>query len=319
MKVLLFGWGLLSPILLIAQEYSYRTVEFNVQDENNLKFFTHKNLRLYPVKAKEALKEQTRQFANYTPLKQAMDKKKVRIMEKEGSGEGSDVNSLYIQNTSSDTVYIMAGEVIQGGKQDRVIGQDMVLPPNSAKKKLSVYCVEHGRWSSNGSANDFNKYYSVSGMSVRKAVDVEKNQGKVWEKVAEGNQKNKVSTTTGAYTALASSSNYQKVEKEYLDFLLPRLKSTEGLVGVIVVTGDKVIGCELFATESLFKDAAENLLKSYIHEAVTNGRPVNISPVTVKNYMDDILVNQADQEKKVNKKGKIFSANGKKLHLTTYD
>jgi hypothetical protein len=97
------------------------------------------------------------------------------------------------------------------------------------------------------------------------------------------------------------------------------LQSTKDIIGVIVVSGGKVMGCEIFATEQLFRDASANLLKSYIHEAVTNGKPVNIAGSTVKRYMDDLLVNQQDQEKKVNAKGKMFSAEGKKLHLTTYD
>jgi hypothetical protein len=319
MKFLLFTCCTLSPLFLLAQEFSYRTIEFNVQDENNLRSFTYKNLRLYPIKAKPALKEQTKQFARYTPLKPALESKKVKITEKESRSEGAEVNTLFVENNSTDTVYIMAGEVIQGGKQDRVIGQDMILPPKSGKRKLSVYCVEHGRWVTTKPGNSFDSYFSVSGLSVRKAVEVDKDQAKVWEKVSDANAKNKVKSSTGVYTALNSASDYQKLEKEYFESLFPKLQSTQDLIGVIVTTGDKVIGCEIFATEQLFKDASSNLLRSYIHEAVTNGNPVNIAPVTVKKYMDDLLVNQADQEKKVNAKGKVFSSNGKKLHLTTYD
>ena len=213
----------------------------------------------------------------------------------------------------------MAGEVVQGGKQDRVIGQDVVLPPKSGKKKLSVYCVESGRWTASSSGNEFKGYYSVSGFSVRKAVEVDKDQSKVWEKVAEGNAKNKVRTSTNAYTALSSAKDYQKQENEYFQALYPKIQSTPDLVGFIIVSGNKVIGFEIFATEQLFKDAASNLLKSYIHEAITNGKPVNINGATVKKYADDLLIDQKDQEKKVKAKGKVFTSDGKKLHLTAYD
>jgi len=318
MKFFFLTFCILSSLFDFAQEFSYRTIEFNIQDESNLKSFTYKNLRLYPIKAKAILKDQTKQFSNYTPLRQALESKKIKITEKENNNEGAEVNSLYVQNTSSDTVYLMAGEVIQGGKQDRVIGQDMILPPKSGKKKVSVYCVEQGRWSAKKD-NSFDGYHSVSGLSVRKAVEVDKNQSKVWEKVAEGNAKNKVNTSTGAYTALNSASAYQKLEKEYFEKLHPGLQSTKDLIGVIVCTGNKVIGCEIFATEQLFKNASANLLRSYIHEAVTNGKPVNVAPATVKKYMDDLLLNQGEQEKKVNSKGKMFTSNGKKIHLTTYE
>jgi len=321
MKLLSICSLLLLPSFLFAQEYSYRTLDFNAQDETNLKFFTYKNLRLYPIKAKPILKEQTRSISRYVPLKQALETKKISITEKEGTNEGAEVNTLYIQNNSSDTVYLMAGEVVKGGKQDRVIGQDMILPPKSGKKKLSVYCVESGRWSSSSSSSskEFKSYYSVSGLSVRKAVEVDKDQSKVWEKVAEANSKNKVNTSTNAYTALSTAKDYQKQESEYFQALYPRIQSMPDLVGFVIVSGNKVIGCEIFATEQLFKDAAANLLKSYIHEALTNGKPVNITSSTVKKYMDDLLVNQSTQEQKVSAKGKVFTSNGKKLHITTYD
>jgi len=181
---------------MLAQEYSYRTIDFNPQDEATIKSFTYKNLRLYPIKAKQTLKDQTKQITRYTPLKQALESKKIKITEKEGSSESAEVNSLYVQNTSTDTIYLMAGEVIQGGKQDRVLGQDMILPPKTGKKKISVYCVEHGRWTAKKD-NSFDSYFSVSGFAVRKAVEVDKDQMKVWNKVEEANAKNKVNSTTG--------------------------------------------------------------------------------------------------------------------------
>jgi hypothetical protein len=319
MKFLSLATILLLPLFNFAQEYSYRTLEFNAKDETNLKIFTYKNLRLYPIKAKPVLKEQTKSISRYVPLKKALESKKITITEKQGKNEGAEVNTLYAQNNSADTIYLMAGEVIQGGKQDRVIGQDMILAPKSGKKKVSVYCVEPGRWASSSNSADFKSYYSVSGLSVRKAVEVDKNQGKVWEKVAEGNAKNKVNTSTGAYTALATAKEYQQQESEYFQALYPKIQATSNLIGLLIVSGDKVIGCEMFATEELFKDAASNVLKSYIHEAITNGKPVNIAATTVEKYMDNLLVNQSDQEKKVNAKGKLFTSNGKKIHLTTYD
>ena len=86
-----------------------------------------------------------------------------------------------------------------------------------------------------------------------------------------------------------------------------------------MASGNKVIGCEIFATEQLFKKSSDNLLRSYIHEAVTNGSAVTISSNTVKAYMDDLLVDQKDQDKKINSKGKVFVSQGKKLHITTYE
>jgi hypothetical protein len=318
MKRLFLLLGVFIPVISAAQEYSYRTLEFNLS-EPHLHSLTHKNLRLYPIKAKAAFKEQTRHISEYTSLKQALEKKKIVITEKAGK-DGASVNTLFAQNASADTIFLMAGEVIQGGKQDRVIGEDVVIPPGNTKVKLPVFCVEHGRWSATRvSDNEFNKYYAVSGLSVRKAVEVDKSQGKVWDKVADVNSKNKVITTTQAYTALGTASDYKKAEDEYFNALSSKLAAQKDVVGLIVVSGDKVIGCEIFATTQLFRNAADNLLRSYIHEAVTNGKPVTIASSTVKKYMDELLLDQPGQEKKINAKGKMFVSQGKKLHMTTYE
>src|SRR4029450_7537439 len=103
MKSPFFAMCFLAPIFLFAQEYSYRTIEFDVQDENYINSFTYKNLRLYPIKAKATLKEQTKQITRYTPLKKALETKKIQITEKDDR-QGAEVNTLYVLNTSSDTV-----------------------------------------------------------------------------------------------------------------------------------------------------------------------------------------------------------------------
>src|SRR5215203_3527698 len=118
MKQLFSLFSLLVPVILFSQEYSYRTLDINLQDQPAIKSLTHKNLRLYPIRAKANFKEQTKTISQYTSLKEALDKKKIRITEKEGKGEGAEVNTLYAENTSQDTLFLMAGEVIQGGKQD---------------------------------------------------------------------------------------------------------------------------------------------------------------------------------------------------------
>src|SRR6185295_12245187 len=142
----------------------------------------------------------------YETLKNALDKKKVVVTE----SKDEEVNNLFIENVSKDTVMILAGEVVQGGKQDRMVGQDVILYPKSGKKDLSVFCVEHGRWQPKESGKEFNKYYSISSNEVRKAATVKKDQQEVWNKVAETTTKNKANTSTGTLTALKESGDYNK-------------------------------------------------------------------------------------------------------------
>ena len=50
---------------------------------------------------------------------------------------------------------MQSGEIVKGGRQDRVLVSSLVLPPRSGRVSLAAFCVEHGRWSArSGEAGD---------------------------------------------------------------------------------------------------------------------------------------------------------------------
>ena len=66
---------------------------------------------------------------------------------------GAQVNQLVLVNNSKRPLVLLAGEIVTGGKQDRVIGADSIIPPESEPIDLGVFCVEPGRWT--GSSMQF--------------------------------------------------------------------------------------------------------------------------------------------------------------------
>src|SRR5712691_6419310 len=60
--------------------------------------------------------------------------------------EGAEVNQLVLVNNSRRPLLLLAGEIVAGGKQDRVIGKDRIVPAESEPVDLGVFCVEPGRW-----------------------------------------------------------------------------------------------------------------------------------------------------------------------------
>ncbi|MDR0660584.1 MAG: hypothetical protein LBG19_07260 [Prevotellaceae bacterium] len=59
--------------------------------------------------------------------------------------------------------FIMSGDIVKGGKQDRTISEDMVLKPKNKKVPLASFCVEQSRWEKRGS-EDVAKFTSSSNM-----------------------------------------------------------------------------------------------------------------------------------------------------------
>ena len=315
MKKIILVSLLALPLLCLAQ-YTYKNLAVNYDNDATAKNYTYKNLRLYPIRAKESFNQQYNSVGKYTPLKEALEKKKVIITEKSNGGT---VNTLTIQNVSKDTIIVICGEVIKGGKQDRIINQDIVLPPNSKKMDLSVFCVEAGRWTASSTGTQFAGYHTVGSLSLRKVVEKEARQGEVWKKVDELNSANKTSNDTKTYTAMTNSADYRKQLNEYTSYFKEKLGKEENLIGVLIVSGDKVLGCDMFATPALFKQNLDNLLNSYATEAILNGKPVEVKPATVKTYFDSLLSDETKQEETLKVKGKSFSDKGKKLRVSSYE
>ena len=95
---------------------------------------------------------------------------------------GAEVNRLVLVNNSKHPLILLAGEVVTGGKQDRVVGKDRIVPAESDPVDLSVFCVEHGRWTE--TSTKFDTHASVMLQpSVRMKAMFDQDQQKVWDEV----------------------------------------------------------------------------------------------------------------------------------------
>ena len=279
--------------------------------------FTYENLRLYPIIAKDSFKLAFKDLGRFTTLKDALATNKIKITETGSSGV---VNTLQVENTSNDTIILNCGEVIKGGKQDRVIESDMVLYPKSGKKKLPVFCVEQGRWSPDSRADgkSFTGYYNFSSAGLRKVVAKDKQQGAVWSKVSEINSANQTVNSTDAYTRLEESKDYKAKTEKYVTYFNNKIHGLKDVVGVIAVTGSKVIAVDVFATNDLFKKNFEGLIYSYTSEAIIHGKIVSITQAQVDNYMNELL-DEKKHEEVIKKKGSKLDAGNKRLKISSFE
>jgi hypothetical protein len=91
------------------------------------------------------------------------------------------VNQLVLINRGKRPLILLAGEVVSGGKQDRIIGKDRIVPIGAAPLPLDVFCVEHGRWTPG--AVQFSAAETMVHPSVRDKAAVDQNQSEVWAAV----------------------------------------------------------------------------------------------------------------------------------------
>ena len=123
---------------------------------------------------------------------------------------GAEVNRLVLYNSSSHPLLLLAGEIVTGGKQDRVIGSDRIVPANTGPIDLGVFCVEPGRWvASSGKFGSMGA--QMAQPSVRTPAMAERNQNQVWANVRASNAKMASNLSSADAASVTSTSSYAKV------------------------------------------------------------------------------------------------------------
>ncbi|MGN6104191.1 MAG: ARPP-1 family domain-containing protein, partial [Kofleriaceae bacterium] len=215
-------------------------------------------------------------------LDEAMAAKKVKI--REVSSE--DVNSLTLINSADQPVFVLAGEVIIGGKQDRIIGTNIVIPPKSTQD-VPVFCVEHGRW--DNSSKEFTSARALAHGRLRGKANYE-NQSEVWSEVATKNAQRKTKTATDTYRKVAvqqSDGTLRNWEKRIGDALgkLPAA-DRERMVGYVIALNGKVATVDVFQSPTLFRKLEPKLVKSYATEALDVTAAKDAKPPTQQAVYD---------------------------------
>ena len=206
---------------------------------------------------------------------------------------GPQVNNLVLINNSKHPLILLAGEIVTGGKQDRVVGKDRVIPAESDPVDLGVFCVEPGRWTE--SSTQFSSMKSqMAQPSVRSKAMVAQNQQQVWDSVGAANGAIQ-GTLGGLVSGGPMPSSYAKtfetksVQKVIADQAAPIEQSYSSLmkqlrdqhsVGVVVAVGGQLIWADLFASTGLLEKYWPKLVRSYAAEAITSGaaaKPVSVA------------------------------------------
>ena len=117
------------------------------------------------------------------------------------------VNELSLTNNSSRPLLLLAGEIVTGGKQDRVVGKDLIIPAHSAPVALGVFCVEPHRWTE--MTANFKSMGSVMAQpSVRAKALFAQNQQEVWDQMAKTRETLARAVPAPAAAPIRESSSY---------------------------------------------------------------------------------------------------------------
>jgi hypothetical protein len=238
------------------------------------------NLAVFPLKLRAAAAPSP--AADVVTLDEAVASKALSVREVDASGS---VNALEVENRGDRPVLLLAGELLLGGKQDRIIGRSLVLAPRS-RERVPVFCVEQGRWRG---AEGFDSGRSMGHTELRKKA-LAGDQGKVWAEVARANALLGTRNDSDTYRAAARKLGGEAgpVAKE----LAAALARERDVAGIAVAVDGEVIAIEWFASPRVFERVREKLVASYVAQALgarTSAAPpagaaATPSPEAVKDF-----------------------------------
>jgi hypothetical protein len=226
------------------------------------------------------------------------------VEENDNFTRGDQVNTLVLVNNSNKPLLLLAGEIVTGGKQDRVIAKDRVVPAGAAPIDLSVFCIEPGRWTEDsptfGAAAKAPSHGFMVQPTIRERAMVEKDQQQVWESVRGAISQMEVAAaprptlpinggphedmrslhsplgTTSYARVMQDNAVSEKVDEaaapvmKARDQIISQLRQQRA-VGVVVAVRGEIVWADIFANPDLLSRYWTKLVRSYAAESLAGG------------------------------------------------
>ena len=220
--------------------------------------------------------------------------------------ETGNVNELQIENLGGDEVFVQSGDIVKGGKQDRVLTVSLVLPPRSGRIPIASFCVEQGRWTSRGK-EDVKTFATASAVvpsreaklamkaplpaadpvptggvqrgQVRTsafASETGTRQHEVWDKVRKVQQGLSSNLGVSVNAAASQTSLQLALEHEklkdaqagYLAALAPAGETGDDVVGYVFAINGRLNSAEIYPSNGLFRKMWPKLVQASVTEAI---------------------------------------------------
>lgn len=228
---------------------------------------------------------------------------------------GDEVNTLVLVNHSKRPLLLLAGEIVTGGKQDRVIAKDRIVPAGGDPVDLSVFCIEPGRWTESsatfGAAAKMPSHGFMVQPTVRERAMVGRDQQQVWDSVhgAIARMQLAAGVSGGATTAemrnfrsfgttsYAKAMQTSAVSEKVDEAAAPVMKAQEQVlaqlrqehaVGVVVAVRGELLWADLFASPDLLARYWTKLVRSYAAESLAGGESHGAPTVTDAQHFLDV-------------------------------
>jgi hypothetical protein len=258
-------------------------------------------------------------------LQEAMAKGTVNVHE-----TGS-VNELTVENVGNDEVFVQAGDIVKGGRQDRVLSVDLLLPPRSGQVSIAAFCVEQGRWSGRGKEDPRQFASAAAAMPSRKAKvamrayvapaaappvggaltrsyasrgNSGESQQEIWSTVKK--TQDQLTRSVGAPVAASASPSSLQLSLEseklkvaqaaYIKALQGAGEADSDIVGYVFAVSGKINSGDVYASNALFRKMWRKLLAANVTEAIGDKDAAGAAPPSIAEVEAFLTVAQSGAE-----------------------
>lgn len=187
-------------------------------------------------------------------------------------GEGFEVREkasptvpiLEVENSNPEPVVLFAGETLEGGRQQRVLNQSVIIPGHTVAD-IPVSCVEQGRW--HGSSQ-FRGVGEMAPPEIRRSANV-RDQGAVWSDVDRLLTAHRLRSDTSALDEYFRSRPASH-DTELIDEIAswgPLAEQT----GIVVMNAGDVVSFDLFGDPAMLASMWATLIGSAFGSGITSG------------------------------------------------
>lgn len=202
------------------------------------------------------------------------------------------VGCLRVRNLGPKALFILDGESVIGGKQNRTFNTSLIVLAGETVL-APVSCLERGRWAARPANfapaghvhfadGRKNRIRTVSS-SLSTRGDFASDQGEVWSGV-----RNRLSAASASSSSEAEA-DYAASRMTVVDKMLAGITAAPGQTGAAFLRGDVLIGLELFGDPDLFSELLPMAARSYALEAL---EPTLADPpclFTTQNMLNELL------------------------------
>jgi hypothetical protein len=267
--------------------------------------FRHENLDIFLFRGFQSLPER-----HFLPLHEALQQQKVVVH------ETGNIGQLEVENHSDLDLFIQAGDVVKGGRQDRTLGVDLVVSAHGGRVPVPAFCVESRRWHKRRNESDavFTKSDTVlSNKALRLSTKLKRDQADVWQSIASFQKTMGEALNTNLHSDVSPSSYQLSMEhsvletrrQAYREALEPALGQCPDAIGFAFAINGKPNTADFYGSGDLFRRLWSRQLDAAITEALMEApkegfpnQPL-LTTESIEQWLEDAAPEQAPKVQEV--------------------